>query len=267
MLRRDRFFVLLGLCAPLGLAAEAQAFSITPDEVPKGPGGTEVYTITCAVSKDCPKGSVTVTVKVAGGLAREKKLEAVIDAFTEQQPFLGASEKAGGTIGVPGATAIITVKGTSGENDAFAMANGPGYGQTAFTGNLTGVGYDGVSPGEYVVAFGYDGLSISSDILYNSLPVKTLDGLAMATYDNLLAQLPTSLQSDLSLNPSTDAITFTFPDAATNPFASAAALDSGVTRSLTLAFVPEPATWTMMLIGLGGLGATMRRSRRTASVD
>ena len=28
------------------------------------------------------------------------------------------------------------------------------------------------------------------------------------------------------------------------------------------ATVPEPATWTMMLLGFGGLGAALRRQRR-----
>jgi hypothetical protein len=29
--------------------------------------------------------------------------------------------------------------------------------------------------------------------------------------------------------------------------------------------VPEPSTWAIMLVGLGGLGAAMRRRRRAAS--
>jgi hypothetical protein len=39
--------------------------------------------------------------------------------------------------------------------------------------------------------------------------------------------------------------------------------DISVTRSATGA-VPEPATWAMMLLGFGGLGAILRRQRRTA---
>jgi hypothetical protein len=31
--------------------------------------------------------------------------------------------------------------------------------------------------------------------------------------------------------------------------------------------VPEPATWAMMLLGFGGLGAALRRSRATASLE
>jgi hypothetical protein len=35
-----------------------------------------------------------------------------------------------------------------------------------------------------------------------------------------------------------------------------------VLYSITSDFVPEPATWTMMLVGFFGLGAMVRRSRR-----
>jgi len=35
--------------------------------------------------------------------------------------------------------------------------------------------------------------------------------------------------------------------------------------SLTLGAVPEPATWTMMLLGLGGIGATLRRRNKLAA--
>jgi PEP-CTERM motif len=32
-----------------------------------------------------------------------------------------------------------------------------------------------------------------------------------------------------------------------------------------VAAVPEPATWAMLLVGLGGIGATLRRRRHTAA--
>lgn len=41
---------------------------------------------------------------------------------------------------------------------------------------------------------------------------------------------------------------------------------SGAPGVLQAGIVPEPSTWAMMLIGLGGLGMAMRRSRKTASV-
>ena len=265
MLRQVHSLFLLTLSIPtlsLGLASNAHAFIINAGEVPAA--GTETYTITCdskKYPKECPTGTVTVTVNnLTKGEKPDKKIMDIVDAFTSQQPFLMASELGTASVRVPGATAVITGKGTTGEDDTFAMANGPGYGRTAFTGDLTGFGYDGTSAGEYLVAFGYDGLSINSDITYTSLAVKTLGGLATATYDDLLAQLPMALQADLSLNPATDEITFRFPDSASNPFVSAAALDPGVTRTLTLA-VPEPATWAMMLAGFGMTGAIMRRRR------
>ena len=35
--------------------------------------------------------------------------------------------------------------------------------------------------------------------------------------------------------------------------------------TMTITAVPEPATWLMMFVGLGGLGATLRQRRRTAA--
>jgi len=48
-----------------------------------------------------------------------------------------------------------------------------------------------------------------------------------------------------------------------------AALFSGLTFSSApiVAFVPEPATWAMMLVGFGGLGVAMRSQRRLAAVS
>ena len=37
-----------------------------------------------------------------------------------------------------------------------------------------------------------------------------------------------------------------------------------INRATFTAFVPEPATWAMMLVGFGGLGALLRRRARTA---
>jgi hypothetical protein len=41
--------------------------------------------------------------------------------------------------------------------------------------------------------------------------------------------------------------------------------NAGATGIFSAAFVPEPAVWTMMLIGFGGLGAMMRSRRRALS--
>jgi hypothetical protein len=42
--------------------------------------------------------------------------------------------------------------------------------------------------------------------------------------------------------------------------------DSSGSGTFNITAVPEPATWAMMLVGFGGIGAAMRRSRRNQAV-
>jgi PEP-CTERM motif-containing protein len=45
-------------------------------------------------------------------------------------------------------------------------------------------------------------------------------------------------------------------------FTNSPATDAFETANFSVAAVPEPATWAMMLIGFGGIGIAMRRSKR-----
>jgi hypothetical protein len=79
---------------------------------------------------------------------------------------------------------------------------------------------------------------------------------------------------DLSVDPSFGPISVTFDSGSDTTTVSAINGDyqsGGATNlSFTLfggpAGVPEPATWAMMLMGFGGLGAAMRASRRAKAL-
>jgi hypothetical protein len=65
-----------------------------------------------------------------------------------------------------------------------------------------------------------------------------------------------------------DNFTFAYTDAAGNPFTGGPGTNVGlievidnITFDVADAVVPEPATWAMMILGFGGVGATMRRRR------
>ncbi|WP_445191235.1 PEPxxWA-CTERM sorting domain-containing protein [Sphingomonas sp. Tas61C01] len=60
----------------------------------------------------------------------------------------------------------------------------------------------------------------------------------------------------------TDVNTGTFNTDRGDVFVSSA---TGLTLSATIAAVPEPATWAMMLVGFGMMGAAMRYRRRSTS--
>lgn len=66
-----------------------------------------------------------------------------------------------------------------------------------------------------------------------------------------------------------DNFTFAYTDAAGNPFTGGGGVSTGlievidnITFDTPGAVVPEPATWAMMILGFGGVGATLRGRRR-----
>jgi hypothetical protein len=51
-----------------------------------------------------------------------------------------------------------------------------------------------------------------------------------------------------------------------NPGGGAVSFPGSVDISLNVAAVPEPATWAVMLVGFGAMGASMRAARRKSAI-
>jgi len=150
-----------------------------------------------------------------------------------------------GNVSIGGATSI-TSNNATGEADAFLALGGPGFGSVNYAGFLADSPIGGSGPVEYFAQFGFDGTTITSDILYSSLTTPTIDGLMTQTYDNLLSQLAPSLDGDLTLNLSTDTITLDFLPTDTNISVEAFSSDTGIDVTQTLASTPEPPSYLLL---------------------
>jgi hypothetical protein len=131
-----------------------------------------------------------------------------------------------------------------------------------------------------IVNFGTGTVLASSDVLYNSLSSsnQNLAGVLTATYDQLKASLPSSLQPNLVLDLPDDQITFAFPSSITYGGADSYSSDLTTVSSagnadlplppnltdLTFSTFPEPSS--IVLLGLGTLGLLgySRRRRKKA---
>ena len=107
-----------------------------------------------------------------------------------------------------------------------------------------------------------------SSLTFGALSSPTTDGITQDTYNQLLAGLPSPLQSDLSLDLTHDSITFMFPDNSTNADVSNFSSDTGTAQGLGLiqAGVPEPST-LVLLVGCATGVLTYRRLRRVTRVE
>jgi len=132
-------------------------------------------------------------------------------------------------------------------------------------GVIVTLGYTG-DPSEddatYVATFGDSAFTDTASILFPDPP--SLDTLLGDIYADLKAQLPTGLQSRLTLDLLTDTIAFTFP-ASSDQFVQDYTSDGEVTANQSIqGVVPEPSTWTMIVIGFAGIGlAGLRRRSRS----
>jgi len=139
--------------------------------------------------------------------------------------------------------------------------------------DLAIVGYSGTPTGldingdesVFTASFGYDGLTVSDTIDYDNLTGTSIDDVLTDFYDSFLSQLPTQLDSALSLDLPDDQILFQFPNNETNYFVNIATTDAGVEEAGGIADdTPEPGT---ILLAAGAVAALAVRTRlRTGSI-
>ena len=202
----------------------------------------------------------------------------VIKAGKVQQALIAAGflalRAAGSNVVTVAGTVITLVADPTLEPITVAWVNVPT--ETSFAGPVSGtIDFEGTvsatnpsgSESSFQAALGYSGgVLASSSILYSSLSSPTLAGVLTDTYNQLLAQLPSSLQPDLSLDLAHDAIKFLFPVSYSEPYVSVGTTSIGTLTSLDLQVaVPEPATLPMAgAAALLGLGYRWHRHQRVA---
>jgi uncharacterized Zn-binding protein involved in type VI secretion len=197
-----------------------------------------------------------------------QKATAIFNALNAAKvPNLGY--KGSTTVTASGSAIAITGDNTAEGNVlvadlGFSLPGTPAYATLGFTGTLDPTGTDG-NPSVFTASFGVDSTTFSSaSVSYNQLGTPTDAALAAALYNQLRAGLSASLQADLSLNPTTDTITFDFPAGEGNYFvaSSTTSPDTSEFSSVSSTAAPEPFTCFSLGTGLVLLGACrMKRGK------
>ena len=175
--------------------------------------------------------------------------------------LLGASLAAGilaaSAVGATTKDFTYSDDGTTVATGSFSYATGAtgvlGYGDlTSFSVTVAGVTYDlaQVDTLTDYVSFGYD--TAGNDFVTNP----DTCGFAGCGYE-----------SSLSAINSSGTYGFFFTPVSEGAYTEYSTDTSGSFDKITISnAVPEPATWTMMILGVAGVGLALRRGRRTASL-
>jgi hypothetical protein len=164
---------------------------------------------------------------------------------------------------------VVTITGATkfvyADNSAETGLKLASAGPATNNGIIVTLGYSGTPSDDdatYVATFGDSVFTDTTSIVFPEPP--SLDTLLDDIYADLKAQLPTALQSRLTLDLSSDTIAFTFPSSS-DQFVQNYTSDGEVTAYQSIeGVVPEASTWAMMLVGFAGLAyAGYRRSRRS----
>ena len=109
---------------------------------------------------------------------------------------------------------------------------------------------------QFQASLGFDGIVADANLNFSALSGNTLDDLLADIYSSLLADLPLTYQSLLSLDLSKDEIQFFFPSGASNVFVENLTTDINTYSSLGLATVPEPSMLSLLISLAAGFSFT-----------
>jgi hypothetical protein len=158
--------------------------------------------------------------------------------------------------------------------NTFAFAGGAAPGTGIFTGTASGITQ--APPGDptaYAAVLGPNGTAtltlggpyanisffMGSPDTYNSISFLGAGGTVLGSFTGAQFTGPPA-NGDPTLG---ERITFNFNGAAVQTVQFASTTNSFEFDRVGTVAVPEPATWAMMLVGFGGIGAMIRRRRQT----
>jgi hypothetical protein len=224
--------------------------------------------------KDGNKEAFSVDIDSAIQNTAEKKAEAIQAAATEEGIQARINPLTPAKVTFPFAATIAAEDNTN-ENHTLAsrgkIEGDPGQpllvGIIGFHGGVSSSSSFGAES-VFEASLGLEGgiVFASSRVLFSDLSSPTIEGLLTDTYTELFNDLPKSLRQSLLLDLDGEFISFAFPPQSPTP----AFVNSFTTSPTTIATlsiaqaVPAPATFVMMLAGLGLMGfAIPRRPRKS----
>ena len=179
----------------------------------------------------------------------------------------------GSSTGDLGLTKAYTVSGLTVTAKAFGTPAADLFGKSA-GGDEVGLGMTNDPSGDHEIYFGKGFIQLDLSALVGKVDFSTIlfafnsttSGERATVFgSNTAGVLGTAIGSTTS-----EAATvagsplYKYYDFESTVAASGANGGNVLLKSLTATTVPEPATWAMMLVGFGGLGAVLRRRRATA---
>jgi hypothetical protein len=162
---------------------------------------------------------------------------------------------------------VVTITGATkfayADNSAETGLKLASAGPASNNGVVVTLGYTGTPSDDdatYVATFGDSVFNDTASMVFPEPP--SLDTLLDDIYTDLKQQLPTALQSRLTLDLSSDTIAFIFPSSS-DQFVQNYTSDGEVTANQSIqGVIPELSTWAMLLIGFAGLAYAGHRAAR-----
>lgn len=115
---------------------------------------------------------------------------------------------------------------------------------------LSGINDEGFES-TFITKLGFDGMTAEASLLFSNLSGNTIDDLLTDTYNELLADLPTSYMDNLSLDLNRNLLEFAYPSSTAEGFIEIFMTDKNIESRISIesAPVPEPTTLSLFLTG------------------